>query len=226
MLAIQIETTDKASPMVRAIGYSIRADRINPIVGRAATNVFRAHLFAADNAHPNALGGSRTHFYAEAARATHFDVVSDGVLISVNQVGIRQRVLGGTIVPKTKKFLTIPARAEAYGKRAREFESLVVVFGSNGQPVALAANDKTDTERFTGRAYGRGRALGGSANKGHAGTVMFWLVKSVTQVGDPSVVPDEAELMNGTGDVKGIKAEVASYVRRAADRALNGGNTR
>ncbi len=213
MLAVRIDLTDHATPVVRAIGRALAPERLNPVVGRAGVNAFRTALFEANRTKPNALGGTRTNFYADAARGTHFDDVGDGVLISVNQVGIRQRVLGGTITPKKAKFLTIPARAEAHGKRAREFNDLVIVFGRGGQPVALARaaqsllsvrRDKTTGSRI------------GTSKKGNAGgEILFWLVKSVTQRGDPSIMPTEAALSAV------IFKDVESYVQRIAARAAD-----
>jgi hypothetical protein len=213
-LAVTIDVSDHATPVVRAIGRALAPERLNPVVGKAAVNAFRASLFEANRTKPNALGGTRTNFYQKAGGNVHFDDVGDGVLISVNALGIRQRVLGGTIKPKTAKFLTIPARAEAHGKRAREFgEDLVVVFGSGGRPIGLARRWKTTLS--VRRDKTTGSRIGMSKKSEVGGEILFWLVKSVTQRGDPSIMPTEAALSAA------IFKDVESYVQRIAARAAD-----
>jgi hypothetical protein len=183
--------------VVQAISRAVQPKSLNPPIGRAVVNVFKQHLFGLDRSRPNALGGARTNFYADAARGTHFDSLPDGVLISVNQVGFRQRVLGGTITPKKAKYLTIPARAEAHGKRASEFNDLIVLRRGDhrfGEPYALARAVQT-TLRVTGsatasalgvRRFSRGEETGAE--------VLFWLKKSVTQRRDPTAVPQTTDV--------------------------------
>ncbi len=222
MMTVASSVTDRATPVVFALGQSVNPARLRPIVGRAVVNRLRSHLFDLDRSRPNALGGARTHFYADAARGTHFDVLPDGVMISINQVGIRQRILGGTITPKTAKFLTIPARAEAHGKRASEFNDLIVLRRGDhryGEPYALARAVRT-TLRVTGAATAAvlgARRLSQGAQEG--GEIMFWLKKSVTQAPDPSVVPTQFEL--AAAAFSAINADRDRLVAQA--RARSGG---
>lgn len=175
-LAFTIAITGTAPDSVRMLAAGLAPERLNPIVGRSARNTYREHLFGLNGQKANRLGGPRTNFYTGAGRATQFRVEGDHVIVSINQVGIAQRYFGGTIKPKTKKFLTIPARAEAHGHRASEFD-LVVLFNRSG-PYALAKRRQARSSRgFIGPGIGRGAE------------VMFWLVKSVTQQPDPTVLP-------------------------------------
>jgi hypothetical protein len=157
------------------LASALRPAAINPVIGRAASNTVVAHLRRLNNERPNQLGGKRTNFYASAARGTSYSVISDTeVTVSIAHVGIRQRFFGGKIVPTGgRKFLTIPAAAEAHGKRAREFSDLEVVFGMGGRPIGLAR-----------KAQG----------KRQFGTILFRLVRSVNQRPDPSVLPDKATI--------------------------------
>ena len=208
MLAIRLDVQDYASPVVRAVVGGMAPDRINPVVGRSAVNTIRAHLFRANRTRPNVLGGTRTNFYASAARGTSFQSVGDGAVVSIAQIGIRQRVLGGTIKPKTAKFLTIPVAPEAYGKRAREFGDLEVIFGAGGQPVALATKG-TRSLSITQNAHGKTV----QRLTGRRGVILFRLVRSVTQRPDPTVLPDEATLGDNIG------RDVSAYLNRLVDRA-------
>ena len=94
-----------------------------------------------------------------------------------NAATAAQRVDGPvTIVPRGKKWLTIPATAEAYGRRPGEFSQLRVLF------------------------FGRGRiALGVGPGKGEQGPrkVFFWLRKSVTLPQDRTLLPPDEVLRAG-----------------------------
>jgi hypothetical protein len=194
VITVNTSVHGNAPYVVKAISRALEPKSLNPPIGRAVVNVFKRHLFGLDRSRANVLGGERTHFYADAARGTHFDVLPDGVLVSVSQVGFRQRVLGGTITPKKAKFLTIPARAESYGKRASEFNDLEIVFGRGGQPVALARRRQTSL-RVTGAAtaavLGVSRVARGEET---GGEILFWLRKSVTQRPDPSAAPQPIDI--------------------------------
>lgn len=193
-IAISIQASDGISPVTRRVLRAIEPARLNPVIGRSANNTIREHLFGLNQTRPNQLGGRRTNFYTGAARATQFKVVSDSeIVVSINQVGIAQRYYGGTIKPKSAKYLTIPARAEAHGKRAREFPDLEVLRRGDGkgEPFALAR-----------KVNGKGGAKGG-------GEILFWLKKSITQRADPTVLPSNAVL--GAA----VQADVTAVVYRA-----------
>lgn len=187
-VGLQVSILDTARPTLDRVRTLMRPEQINRVVGVSATRFVRAHLSAQDRTRPNALGGKRTHFYAQAARATSFTIDPDGVTISIAQVGIAQRFFGGTIKAKPGKYLTIPANPAAHGKRAREFD-LELVFGAGGRPVALATKSTRRVEITQGpNGKVRKRVVG------QRGEIMFTLVKSVTQAPDPTVLPSADEL--------------------------------
>lgn len=107
--------------MFLAAESGTRQHALKQAIGGAVQREFQDHLRRLDAQRPNQLGGVRTHFYGDAAQATFFAVTNDGATVTVAQQGFRQRVLGGTIRPVRSKWLTIPARAEAHGKRAGKF---------------------------------------------------------------------------------------------------------
>ena len=204
-ITIDLSARETAPGVVRAIGRALQIDRVGPIIGRSANNTIREHLFGLNSSRPNALGGSRTNYYAQAARATQFQVEGESVIVSINQIGIAQRYFGGTIKPKKAKYLTIPARAEAHGKRAGEFNDLVVVFGRGGQPIGLARAWQTKIgQNKSGQTVSRGIA---------GGEILFWLVKEVTQQADKSVLPEDGTM------TEAINRDVASYLDRITQRA-------
>jgi hypothetical protein len=169
-----IDQVDQVRREATAFGVALTGDEIGMIVGQAAQQLIKEHFekLANDSAHhktARSLGAQRTGLYEEASRATQQPVLErGGVSVSINQVAIAQRYFGGTIVPVNAKFLAIPARTETYGHRPREFKDLHPIFFKSGA-AALA-----DAE----------------------GGVYFWLVKSVTQSADPTVLPEDSDLLD------------------------------
>jgi hypothetical protein len=186
-----IEIRDNATAALRKLMTRIQTSNVNPRIGQAVSDLFKSHLFRLNSERPNKLGGQRTNFYAQAAKMTNYDVMPDGVRVSVSgPVGFRQRLLGGDIRPgkgisfitgKPTKYLTIPARTESYGKRASEFEGLKLVFGRGGKPVALAASSEA--------SYGRTKKTRIAES-----LIMYWLVGIVHQKPDPSVIPTDEQI--------------------------------
>jgi hypothetical protein len=183
-IGVQIDIQDTAGPAVRRVLEGLGPGRLNPVIGRAAQNHVRDHLFRLNTERPNRLGGRRTNFYAAAARGTQFTTVAEGVLVSVNKLGIRQRFQGGEIKPTGgRKFLTIPAIAEAHGRRAGEFNNLR--FAMPGGKPALVEADATLVKR-TKKGFKGTTSVGGK--------IIFWLRRSVTQQPDPTVLPSPEAL--------------------------------
>lgn len=184
-MGLKIAVTGDALVSVQRARLILKAEAINPVIGRAATNAVRTHLFGLNSTRANHLGGRRTNFFASAGRSTSFKVVGDLVVVSIAQIGIRQRFFGGTIKPKKAGgFLTIPVAPEAYGKRAREFSNLEIVFGQNGEPIALATKSTRATQLTATKG---GKVV--SRQIGRIGQLMFRLVRSVTQKPDPTILP-------------------------------------
>lgn len=157
-------------------------------VGASERDLFVRHF---EGLPPNKRFPSEsTGFWKRAARATSFESagpssgVAGSVTVAVDQIGVQQRLLGGTITAVNAKYLTIPARAEAYGKSAREFSNLRFVAFASGA-AALVESDHTTI------AFGRTRKDGTRKVSGttRGGGVMFWLKRSVNQQPDRGVIP-------------------------------------
>lgn len=185
-----ISVSDHVQPVLERVPGIM--DRARAPMARSVANHIKAHFARLDASRANALGGKRTHFYAQAARGTQHHVLPDGFVIGVNQVGIRQRWLGGKITAKNSKFLTIPASPEAYGKRAREFNDLrLAVLGGK---LALVKAEATQV-RF-GRKRKDGSRKVSAVAESTGLEVMYWLKRSVNQQGDSSVMPGHIELLS------------------------------
>lgn len=188
-MAYSITITDRASPMLRRVMAGLSERAIGQVVGTAGVEFLRAHFFTLDRERPNALGGTRTHFYGRVARSCTYEVTLVGtVMLSAGEgtLGLLQRIHGGEIRPVNANWLTIPARKEAYGKRAREFHNLRLAFFGRGR-LALVEAESVDITFGRKRKDGTRKVTPGQER---GGAVMFWLRKSVRQAPDPSVAPN------------------------------------
>lgn len=207
-MAFTVDIKDQVTEALKGFQQDIAPAHINPAIGAAVVLLFQNWFLSMP---PNKLGWPSTGFYAGAARATHFSVLADNVLISVAQLGMRQRLEGGEIHPTgDKKYLTIPAREEAYGKRAGEF-NLRVLFRRDGSGVhawALAEYAYSEVSFGKARKDGSRKVTPGDEH----GAIMFWLVKSVTQQPDPSVLPPDNVILATV--IETIDSAVARSLRR------------
>ncbi len=123
-----------------------------------------------------------TGFWQRAAEATRYDLVPEGVQISINQIGVRQRLLGGVINPRRGKFLTIPAIAETYGHTPADFGELNIVrdTGPNDHPTLALVPESLAVDK---------------SSPINSGSVYFWLITSATQSPDPDVLPTDESVL-------------------------------
>jgi hypothetical protein len=208
-MSFSISIRDNATPKLRALVDAMKPGKINPLIGRIGVNAVKKHFYHLNQTRPNKLGGKRTNYWYGAANGTHYSPSTNGVVIGVNMVGIRYHYYGGTITPKGTnretgkplKYLTIPARAEAHGKRAGEFHNLR--FEVTDQGPALVEALATDV--IVGRKA-KGLAVWQKA-KATGGGVFFWLRRSVSKGPDHSVLPTSQELQ------RAIIGELETYAK-------------
>jgi hypothetical protein len=178
---------------------------INPAIGEAVVLLFQNHFLGLP---PNANSWPSKGFWAGAARSTNYNLLADGVNINVNQQGVRQRLQGGEIKAKSGGWLTIPARQEAYGRRAREFHNLVFQL-IRSDLAALVESESQDVSFGRKRKDGSRRVTPGEER---GGGVFYWLKKSVQQDKNEGVIPTEDEV-RATCNIT-----VAGIVERMAQR--------
>lgn len=214
-MAYTVDIRDKVSAALRELQTGLDAGQIAPAIGRAEVILFQKWYLSKPN---NKQGFPSTGMWAQFARATNFMVLAAAVLISTNHIAARQRYQGGDIKPTgDRKYLTIPARAEAYGKRAREFDDLKLAFRREGSAVrawALVTADKTSIDLKKMRQ--KGATVSDYATREYGGAVMFWLVKIVHQQPDPSVIPPD-EMIFAVA-LETIEAAVLRAFRRGGSR--------
>jgi len=153
------------------------SDEMKFAMGTAMKETIRDHFgeIAQDSEHHQSalsLGATPTGFYEEARDKTQDpQIKAEGVSVSIDQEGLAQRYFGGDIEARPGGFLTIPARGEAYGKRAGDFPNLKLIIFPSGL-AALVDRDEPKDE----------------------GGVYYWLVRSVHQNADPDILPTDDEL--------------------------------
>ena len=171
-VGIEINIKDGATPRINALLESVRPQALQKEVGEASVKLTTGHLRANGT---NKRGWKSTNFWSRAARATSWTATEDGVTISINQIGVRQRFYGGTISAVNAKALTIPIASQAYGKTAADFPGAFLIRTPKGAYIVQYAGGNTTKGRF----------------KKQAATLefLFVLKKSVTQKEDRSVIP-------------------------------------
>lgn len=182
-MSTEVTFNGAAQAVLRKYADRLQGRQINPVIGQAASNATRDHLarLEAEHQRPADFADARpTHFYAQCARSVHYTLQPSSVTVGIAHVGAAQRYYGGTIRPVKAGALTIPACAAAYGRRAREFNDLVLVM-LNGKPALVEA------ERTEIRVSKRTGKVKRKAERG--GKVMFWLVPYVTQRPNPDMLP-------------------------------------
>ena len=185
--AFNIDLTDRVSPALQRLiaGLEDPSDLYALMAGVAekGTRDYIVHV-AAPTRHTtaNRLGAQPTGYLERAANGVRGVGTQEAAEVIISgDVGIFSRTDGPvTITPKApKKYLTLPAIAEAYGRRAGEFADLsVLIFRKRGSAELLLA---------------LGTEIGEGANKER--TVFYWLKKSVTLPQDRELLPSDDDYL-------------------------------
>lgn len=198
---MQVQVTNTLTPYLTELRKLVSDRAIDNALGQGAARVVRHHLVA-KNATPNKLGGRRTNFYNRAAQSVNVQVPAPGTsVVSINKVGLRQRLEGGWIRPTGgRKFLTIPAIAEAHGRRASEFSNLRFGYtqGRNGGLVPALVEASSTQLKFGRQRKDGTRAVSVTGSSG--GRAYFFLARQVFQQADPSVLPTQQQIAEGAAE--------------------------
>lgn len=123
MITIQIEDVALRTWLKRAEAAG-KSPEFLGVLGREARNTLRKHYLGRQAKDANKLGGKRTNFWRSVAQSVQSPVIAGThtVTVAISHPAIRQKVEGGTIVPKRVRALTIPVSPEAYGRTAETLE--------------------------------------------------------------------------------------------------------
>ena len=204
-IAVSVNTASPALDLVRA---GLENDRLLPFFGEIVAQEMTANFLSLDQSRVNKLGGERTGFFSEAAARVNWRETEDGsVFVYSDQVGLALKFFGGVIAAKEVKYLTIPATSESYGRRAKDFADLKVLFGANG-PYGLGRITK-GSKATMGEVYGE------PTTETHE--VLFFLKQRVEISPDPTMLPSatrlEAKMRIGFNDYMALLWENAAAGR-------------
>lgn len=173
-IAVETSVTDNATAEVQSAIAGLSPQQLNSAVGPACQRHVQRHLRSLGT---NKRGWPTTNFYSRAAKATSWAGTSVGPVISINQIGMRQRYYGGHIAPVKAGALSIPISAESSGKVPADFPGLFKITTKKGGYLV----------RYSGDATAKGKARGTLQ-------FLFKLSGGVDQEADPGVLPSKEEL--------------------------------
>lgn len=188
--SISFSILDNASEAIRVKVAQCQPARIARALAELLAEHWRMHLGQLPR---NQHGYPSTGFWRAAEKATRGRAVGDGVLLTCDKLGVRQRLYGGTI--NGNKYLTIPLCAEAYGKLASEFGKLVLVVIADGRKfLAQWLGDGKQPNIIIMRGKGSGKAGATARVAKHMDLKFLYVLKeSVFQPANPNVIPADLQ---------------------------------
>jgi hypothetical protein len=179
---------DRAAGFVDAILAGLNAREFRIVAGEAAKDVLVDHF--ADLGRERHRGQNTvSNFWEDAADAAVLEIDDQGAQIVVDQAGVAQRRFGGLIEPVNHSHLWIPVHPDSIGRTGADFDNLLVLISpETGKGVAIQKGHHAPADRD---ARGRYRS-----RSGQDGDVLFALVESLDQEEDPSVDPDDQDLLD------------------------------
>ncbi|MDE2107251.1 MAG: hypothetical protein KGL39_59185, partial [Patescibacteria group bacterium] len=191
MIAFRLNTEALDELQARAAKLG-QESQVALVGAEGAADLTRKHLFALDTRSP------RSHFYSRAAKSVRTPQPEGrGASFTITQTGLAQRWFGGPIVAgkgtssatgAPTKYLAI-GTDEVEGKTPKEEameQDMAFVPRGNGKAMLVQGMRSTAT---------RGKHKGEEINVVvPGGRVLFWLVPSVDQKPDPTVMPTDVDL--------------------------------
>ncbi len=180
--AIALTATDEATPILRSLIAGLEDPTgLHAEIAAEAEALTRDYIRSiAPSRHKTAesLGAKPTGYLERAAEGVTSRGESDAAVVALGgDVAGFARAFGDvTITPKKSKYLTIPAKAAAYGKRAGEIDDLDLIVFKNSAADSFAM------------ALGR-RLEGGTVD------VYYWLRRKVFQEQDRSLLPSDDQYL-------------------------------
>lgn len=203
----------------------------NEAAAQSVTILVQRRLTDYDRAHPNQLGGRRTHHFRALAQSTNWSATDTEGVVAVSDFRASQTILGGIIRPgkgtsfktgKPTSALTAAASADSYGERAQKFEGrsqLIWFKHPHGKLLGMIV-DKTVQRLGAGKVRRNGSIMGGKLDeKGvfRYKRVLFWLLSEANQKGNPESIPNDSEIVQGA--VAGVSALVKDVFQNSQKAA-------
>jgi hypothetical protein len=204
---------DEVSPLLERVKTAAAARGLAVTGARGVGSLVRDHLYGLERQR-HQYG---KHYYRKAGDSVSARAVPQGAAVSITQLGLRQRLFGGPIVPVNAGALTIPACPEAVGHRAADFPHQLqrkrVLDPKTGSLRWALVRRASTAIRFRHRRRADGTVKYAITPSGFRDEkIMFWLVRRVYQKPDPTVLPS-AEQMTACA-VDAIKERLARLAQR------------
>lgn len=139
---------DTATPSLTALSRKLRQkERLYKVMAKAVGNLFRDHFKSLSRSNRNTFG-AKSSFW-DRMRSTVREESTDQVSAISMDRAVALRRFGGIVKPTgSRKFLTIPISAKAYGKKAAEFGDESFIW-----PPAIALDASAKTAKASGKKY-------------------------------------------------------------------------
>lgn len=184
MIALRLDGDALTAELAGFAEHLQRPSGLARVLGLELRNRLKSHFIAKDKAEPNQLRGERTHYWRAVSQSVSQDpdVAADGrsVSVSITHPTFAQKLYGGVIVPKEKKFLALPASPQAHGVATKDFEA------KTGRTLFVLRLGGTKSNSFRSLLLAS-RVAGGVQ-------VEYVLRRSVTQKPTPGALPPTPEL--------------------------------
>lgn len=212
---------DTARPALRNLMRNANPAAVNKVVAQSALRLTRDR-FAQVATYMRNPWGKPAQFWKRMYRATRAESTSTSASVVVPRE-VALHYYGGRVRPTGgRKFLTIPAVAQAYRRSARTFRDLVFMI-VNGRPALAKVKKVAYTAEFS---YGgddarsrSGKPRKGSKRRVKTGTVdkptvFYWLVRGVRMKPNLNVIPTAVQYQSG------ISRDVLDYLTRGVPHRL------
>lgn len=200
-MSFSVTITENTARFMQGVEGVFTTGDVLMVAGEAVANRIRFRFQELEATRPNKKNWPRQHFWADAYKSVQNPSRRAGaVTISINHLGVALRLFGGDTEPVTAKWLTIPATADAYGMRAREFGTLSFGFAVNeyGHFQAALIERAHSLVRFGGKRKDGTRSVTQTASV--LQHVKFWLTKHTHHEPDPTVLPTEEQMAKAAVD--------------------------
>lgn len=215
-MKLNIGITETVSAKGQELLRSVSGEEPIRAASRGVANETRDFYAGLEQTRPNKQGWPRQLFWAAVRRSVQNPTIASPTFatVSITEGRLEQRVRGGYIRPGPgKKYLTLPAIPEAYGRRAREFHNLRFGFAENryGNLAPALVEDSAQRVSFGRRRKdGTRKVIPGEEVGGKA---FYFLVQKVYQPPDPTTLPTEVQLQVAAN------YRLGQYVKQLEDRA-------
>ncbi len=201
-MATGIQFRDLTSAELERLQGALEPVQLSRVAAHGVGLRLKDHFQDLERDRPNKMGWPRQHFWSGARQAISEQYSGARVTLSITKPGVALHYFGGVVRPIIAEMLTIPAVAEAYGKRARERGDLILTKRENPKTGKLqlclvkaeqsAAILGPRSKKTGKRRFKKSTATGGE--------VIYWLARKVTIKPDKTVLPTDDQLETAAGE--------------------------